>query len=229
MTCQLCRADRELRRSHVIPAFLYRGERGDRDLGEPGGSRLERPVREHLLCDGCEGFLNDHYEQPFRREWRRMLAVSSGLRPPDVRFLEDVDYAAVKLFLLSVFFRASVASRSPFGPFDLPPADLEAVRDMIRAREPGPDTRYPIVCRAVVDRRGRVVHSVQVPLRRTRFARTVLTMVFGGFEWNVFATTTHVPEIAAIRLSSVGLLPLAASSADALAGRAGNGGSRLRG
>lgn len=211
MTCQLCRTDRELRRSHIIPAFLYRGEAGDVDLGSRRGSRLDRPFREHLLCDPCEGFLNDEYEQPFRREWRRMLAASAGIRPPDVRFLQDVDYPSVKLFLLSVFFRASVASRSPFEPFDLPGPDLETVRGMIRAVDPGPDTVYPIVCRAVVDRRGRVVHAVKVPLRRQRFARTVLTMVFGGFEWNVFVTRASVPEIASIRLSSIGLLPLAAS------------------
>lgn len=37
--------------------------------GRLGRKFLQKGLREPLLCEGCEQFLNDNYEKPFKRYW----------------------------------------------------------------------------------------------------------------------------------------------------------------
>src|SRR5688572_9488357 len=75
--CKLCQRDADLRQSHIIPEFCYAqtydqvGSGRARMLSSDTSRTklLQKGLRDRLLCDVCEGHLNDEYEKPFHRVW----------------------------------------------------------------------------------------------------------------------------------------------------------------
>ena len=120
MNCALCERPEPLRNSHIIPELLYSTlyDQGHRMLGINGRGPLGRKIlqkglREPLLCEGCEQFLNDKYEKPFKKYWFDKKPLPNSLRSEGIR-LRGIDYATFKLFHLSILFRCSVASSETF-------------------------------------------------------------------------------------------------------------------
>src|SRR5947199_5279272 len=106
--CALCRIDRKLSRSHIIPEALYRSiYDSNRRMYRFHRDKLERPsfvqkgLTQHLLCEDCEQFINSKYERPFLEYWLGKLALPQ--RPPAKSFvhLGDIDYLTFKLFHIS--------------------------------------------------------------------------------------------------------------------------------
>jgi hypothetical protein len=156
--CRLCHQERPLVWSHVIPEFmhapLYDAGRRMLCLGEEHGRPRRRLVQkgdqERLLCQECDrDLINRRYEQPNTAFWR---ALAEGGRPcrgvtmtavsgQPATMVRGFDYASFKLLLLSVFWRASVASATKY-PINLQEHG-ERIRKMLLARNPGPETAYP--------------------------------------------------------------------------------------
>ena len=74
--CRLCHKDRILRKSHIVPEFLYShlyNEKGHmmgiNGIGAKGWKPLQQGIREHLFCEECEQHFNEHFEKPFRQQW----------------------------------------------------------------------------------------------------------------------------------------------------------------
>lgn len=154
--CRLCLEPKPLCRSHIIPEFMYSSlystNRMIAYIEEYG--RMRRRVvqvghRERLLCADCEDRINKNYESPNVGLWR---ALVEGQPPPPsisivplpyapATLVSGFDYASVKLLLLSIFWRASVAGRQNYlvnlGEHE------NAVRLMLLKAEPRPHTAYP--------------------------------------------------------------------------------------
>src|SRR5205807_8245068 len=134
--------------SHIIPEFLHKDTYGEghaalsvrADL--PYVRRLRKGLRERLLCDGCEGVIK-RYEDYFARTW-----YGQGVLPQfapehgEAVVTDGLDYAAFKLFHLSILWRASVATREEFRDVKLGPQHEDAIRRMLLAGDPGPADRY---------------------------------------------------------------------------------------
>src|SRR4029077_12914110 len=118
MSCKLCLGDaKPLRQSHIIPEFLYKdlydGKHRAAVLDVEGRrvGLIQKGLRDALLCDDCEQFLNETYEKPFCDEWRSGRLLPARISPGETYTVSGLDYARVKLFLLSVLFRAGVSTR----------------------------------------------------------------------------------------------------------------------
>jgi len=76
-TCSLCDLEREVVESHILPRFVYRpamneiGQlHGWNARGNLGRAVIQDGIKERLMCNECEDFLNTNYEQPFNEYWR---------------------------------------------------------------------------------------------------------------------------------------------------------------
>ena len=72
MKCRLCQQDKNLRESHIIPAFVYRWIKETSATGflrfvKNVNLRVQDGVKVKLLCDDCEGILNV-FETKFSHE-----------------------------------------------------------------------------------------------------------------------------------------------------------------
>lgn len=155
--CRLCHEPKPLCRSHIIPEFMYAGLYDSNHqmaayIEEYGRMRHRVPQighREHLLCVDCEDRINRNFEDPNIGFWRALVANQPP--PPGVSIVpvagaraslvSGFDYPSVKLLFLSIFWRASVASRWNYlvnlGEHE------ETIRRMILERRPGASTAYP--------------------------------------------------------------------------------------
>jgi hypothetical protein len=214
--CPLCRQTKELRASHIIPEFAYKpiyDERHRMVAFAPADvedkSYPQKGIRDRLLCGDCEQYFNKHFEHPFKRYWIDG-DVLSRLAGKEVVILNDVDYAAFKLFHLSVLWRASVSSHGAFQQVRLGPHE-EKIRQLLINRSLGEPWEYPIVCAAMTGETGDVQHNFVVPAMHFRYPGCRgYHFAFCGCQWLYYVASHHVRDLDHISLSADGRLPVLA-------------------
>lgn len=148
--------------SHLIPKALTRPEVSGHSFIEAGMGR--RPIRRHSSWYDNQ-LVTDHGEKILAaiddwaiRKLRQHRLVWSGWGPivslPNVdkipgtdsgaRTLNDKDWPKLRLFFLSILWRAAASSRSEFGDVNLPAGHLERLREMILNGNTEPNTFYPV-------------------------------------------------------------------------------------
>ncbi len=148
--CKLCGAEGELRKSHILPEFLYKPLYDENHCFmamSPCPSnitrKLQKGIRERLLCDLCEGQLAV-YEKYVKEaiydgknvtgEWQGNKVVLHGL-----------DYKITRLYYLSLLWRMSISSDPMFLNVNLGPHEKH-LRSMIRNEIPGEPEEYGFFC-----------------------------------------------------------------------------------
>jgi hypothetical protein len=190
MTCALCHLDCELRNSHIVPEFLHKPiyDEKHRTLlfgyGDERAQLLQKGVRERLLCADCEGRIQK-YEDYFARRWYQSSPFTEPINQAAV-VLTGLDYPSLKLFLLSIVWRASVAKSSTFRAADLGPHE-DTVRTMLLKGEPRSADEYRIYAGLIVDPDSRRVWDrvILEPLKTRVAGQWAYRMVFGGVSWTV--------------------------------------------
>jgi hypothetical protein len=188
MKCKFCGEDRKLCQSHVIPEFFYTPLYDDQHLlhahyRESGKVKFaQKGHREPLLCEECETLLNDRYEKYFKKAW-----YDDGALPRTPNFqqgaITGLDYRPFKPCLLSILWRASVASQHLFSRVDLGTKHERTVRQMLIDDDPGPEELYPIAV-DVLWLKDYVVRSAIVqPVDRRYDHKRVYLFAFGGCIW----------------------------------------------
>ncbi len=150
--CRLRGEVGDLCHSHVLPEFMYEPmyDQNHRFVAlSASGSGESEPVqkgyREYLLCRDCEGYFGEWERQvaPVFRSLRQRLHGAS----PNAVIRLPTQYASLKLFMLSLLWRASIAKHANYAAVDL--ASLEPiVRRMLCSATPGSEAAFPIVARA---------------------------------------------------------------------------------
>jgi hypothetical protein len=190
MRCALCGEAAELRKSHIIPEFIF-GPLYDEDLhrfhvlsSEVRNRYRQKGLREKLLCDACEQRFSVHEAYV-----SRLMFSDGSLRPepdgPTVVF-RGVDYQALKLFQLSVLWRASVSQLDFFRHVSLGDAHEARLRALLLRNDPGEPWQYGCMM-LVVFHEGLVVRDlVDQPIRRRVQGLTCYRFIFGGLAWLYF-------------------------------------------
>jgi hypothetical protein len=188
--CQLCHQDRVLCNSHIVPEFLYANlynEKGHM-LGINGRGKLGRAVLQHglkqqLFCSSCEQHFNDRFEKPFLEQWVRARPLPDPWHDMKQVCMAKFDYAAFKLFHLSVLFRASVCSLPTFSEVNLGPHE-ERIRKMLVDVDPGLPSTYPIFGHAIVHHEShRIVDMVTQAEKSSINGHKCWGIVYGGAQW----------------------------------------------
>jgi hypothetical protein len=170
--CKLTGNSGEFVQSHLIPRALTRPSiSGGRFISSGEGSRPKKSwsswYDEELVIRKGENIL-EAYDSWAIRELRRLKLVWSGLdRKPSlpvevwfgpkpeeigVREVECANPDKLRLFFLSLLWRAAATTRPEFREVNLDPHELELLRTMVRDGNPRPLDFYPTSLVRIVSR-----------------------------------------------------------------------------
>jgi len=161
--CQLTGAYGRYVRAHIIPAALTKPA----SKGKPylQGGEGSRPIRrwtswydEQLVTAEGEEILSD-YDHAGINELRRLKLIwssweSDDLRTADMlgeptahglRIIEGADGKALRLFFLSILWRAAATALPEFRPIRLRQRESQLLRDMLLRSSPDPQWLFPTV------------------------------------------------------------------------------------
>jgi len=213
MTCKLCGEQRKLCHSHVIPEFFYAPLYDDKHRlhqhqRHSGQVRLaQKGHRELLLCEGCEALLNGRYEQYVKAAW-----YDDGALPKTPNFQQTVitglDYRRFKLCLLSVLWRASVATQDLFSRVQLGPKHQGAIRQMLMNDDPGPVEVYPFAADVLWLNDYVVRSAVLQPVDRRYEHKRVYIFGFGGCIWYFLVGSDTAGMFRTLTIKRNGTLPI---------------------
>lgn len=187
--CRLCRQPRQLCKSHILPEFVYREVYDERHtFAEFSGTPNERNRRhrkgiwERILCTACERRFQSHEDYACKLIFNNPSV--SFPRPEGGMVFHDIDYPRLKLFQLSLLWRAGVSSQSMFRHVKLGPYE-EQLRQRLLCSGSSPPGDFPCTMEAIVDRgahlKGLMMEAV--PMKTDRDRSTVYPFVFGGYYW----------------------------------------------
>jgi hypothetical protein len=187
-----------LRNSHVISEFFYLPFYDQNNhkysvvkLNTPSLNSypVQKGVREYLLCHECEQQLGQ-YEDYVRN---LLYDASGGLRITSFPHTVGVDYAKVRLFQLSILWRASISNREFFANIKLAHVDEERLRDMIHQKNPGSWDDFG--CYVIGDVKGRAKEFMEQPgkLNIPWIQTDSYSFMMAGMMWIFFKEAAHLP------------------------------------
>jgi hypothetical protein len=143
--CRFCGHDKKLVKAHIIPEGFFRSLRQGKDMPRLlSSSRHAHPKKipigvydTEILCETCERLFQhwDQYGQEFfarkHRDWKPL-----SIHGHRIYEIHDYDYASLKLFFVSILWRASVSGQDFFKRVNLGPLEDTAKR-LIAEATPG--------------------------------------------------------------------------------------------
>jgi hypothetical protein len=215
--CKLCGEIGELQRSHVVPEFAYGPIYDEKHkimafepLAPEKPWKIQKGLRELLLCRDCERSLNHSYEQRFKEYWfdQRPLAE---LEARDEAILTVPDPGRFKLFHLSVLLRADLASHRQWSEVNLGERHRSRLIEMVRSEDPGEAYEYPIVCCGI--RRSPKDPSiwwdlVAPPNPGRMDGMRFYQFTFGGCGWMYYVSSHRLPLVETVALRPDGTMPV---------------------
>lgn len=155
MPCIRCGIEGPLAESHILPAAFYRQVQQDSSILLQFGSGDDahrRKLRKgsyvtDILCPECDNWLNQRYEQ-YAIE---VLIEERGITPvylirEDLQLwrLDAVDIQRLKLFLLSILWRADRSDHATYRGFHLGPAAAQ-IQAMVLNEDPCRQDEFPVI------------------------------------------------------------------------------------
>ncbi len=188
MKCKLCRQEKKLLNSHIIPEFFYKYTYSSShkisvvSTGKISKEflNLQKGLKERLLCADCEQLLS-----PWEKYVREAIFGGTPLKGmSDNRLIkiEGLDYRTFKLFGLSLIWRASVSTNRFFENIDLGSHE-EVIRKKLLQNEPGEENEYAIVLSAVKLENAPIKDLVMRPEELSDGGFTYLRFFLGSFIW----------------------------------------------
>lgn len=162
--CKLTGATGKLTRSHLIPKSLTKPEEPGLPLIQSGSGK--RPVKRHTSWydpnlvtvegEALLGELDDWAIEFLRRKklvwsgWGPMQSLGAmqdaiPSTPNGIRRISVVEPGRLRLFFLSLAWRAAASTLKDFDDVKLPADEVERLRQMILARTPEPQSFYPVL------------------------------------------------------------------------------------
>lgn len=153
MKCKFCNKEKKLIKAHIIPESFFRelaSKKGPSLLVEdtPGTFPKRLPIGPYdkdLLCYDCEkqfGDWDDYAQQILLKE----IGFKELKKGEDIvgYKVDQFDYVRLKLFFISMLWRASASQLDFFNNVSLGPFESMA-RDMIEKKDPGNDENFSVV------------------------------------------------------------------------------------
>ena len=139
--CRLCTESHELKNSHIIPSWAFKFIRDKKldnrfyELFNKNRTIIQDGPKEYLLCDECEQQIGQ-YEKYFKEAVHLNRHGTDEAYERGSLIINNLDYKKIKLFFLSLLWRASVSSKPEFENVSIG-EDEEVIRRMIDAENPG--------------------------------------------------------------------------------------------
>ena len=199
-TCKLCGQHKNLlKKSHIYPSFICKGvfDRTNRTiLASLKGNRGPKFYQtgfydKNVLCEHCDNVIIGRLER----------YAASVLPPPtpcslmNVRtqvendqlttlHFSSIDYKQLKLFVLSLLWRAHHSQNEFFQKVHIPTHE-PILRQMILACEPGADTEYEMSIVRIDRPNGQIVDMIPAPEVGERWQLDVALFIISGLIFSV--------------------------------------------
>lgn len=203
--CRLCGNNKLLCKSHIIPEAFYKPVYDKhnhlflRYNAENKGMKskcVRKGLWEYLLCKECEKKLNDNYEDYAKKVWNgydkgEHSKIKFIPRPHGLE-TTGLNYCRMKLFFLSVLWRAGISTLPDFGSVILGPHEKK-IRKMIYEGNPGRYFEYGTLLFA--NRKDKEIkhitgHSIFIlPPIRTKDNHRVYRFCIGSIFWYIFVSS----------------------------------------
>lgn len=213
-TCRLCLSVSLLRRSHVVPKFLYEPLRDDDTHGfaaiSDSGSvvAIQDGIYERMLCQQCEEKLQK-WEDRAARILRRLPDLSARV-PGYVEDVSGVDYKSFRLFCLSIIWRTSSASNPAFSEVSIEDNHQEEIRKAVLQGDPLNPLDYPVLLIRPCGP-GAFHEYFRLPTAREMFSHPAYNFIMGGMYWIFFVCRSRDSSLSAYSgsfQSKAGVLPI---------------------
>ncbi len=129
--CKLCELQRQLRRSHILPEFMYQNLYDENprrfhslnvdldDISKSSNKIEQKGIREFLLCDQCEGLISKYEKYAAetiyaKNNGNKAYIVNASKTDKGQYTLYDYagfSYKDFKLFLLSILWRMLISEK----------------------------------------------------------------------------------------------------------------------
>lgn len=213
MYCALCKLDRVLKNSHIVPEFIHKPVYDDKHStllfghGKSSYKLIQKGLRERLLCGECEQRIQK-FEEYFARYWYQSNPISVRIGDIEI-LLKSLDYRRFKLLLLSIIWRASVSGLPEFATVNLGPHE-ESIRRMILKDDPGTSETYPIFAGLIIDpeTHGLWDQVILEPLQIRVGPHWAYRVVFGGAAWTIITSSHYTLSLQGHLLTENGELRL---------------------
>ena len=225
--CRLCLKEATLQNSHVIPKFFAEGVYYRFATGKSGASqpfmlpvnidpkvkmgRMQKGFwekkwgfQQKLLCEDCEkrvGALENYAKKLF---YGRSNPIRLKLPILEDPFFQT-DYRKLKLFQMSLLWRASEAKGLFFRAVDVGKKHSENLRQKLFEGDPGNEDEYPCAMARLIApkefgllrlRSGKTLEDmVFAPVAKRWQGKHVYTFMMGGLVWIFAVSSTGPPEI----------------------------------
>ena len=152
---------------------------------------MQKGAYEKLLCFACEQKLSV-YEAYAKRVFFGGLTLTARRNLGSVEF-QGIDYAQLKLFQLSILWRAGVSKLDFFGNIRLGPHQ-ERIRSILFSGSPPPSGSYPCLVSAVVNDGAGLQDFMLQPFMSRLVGVLAAQFFFGGFRWIYFVNSNAIPN-----------------------------------
>ncbi|MBS0578674.1 MAG: hypothetical protein JSR36_05370 [Proteobacteria bacterium] len=152
--CRFCDQERPLIDAHIVPEAFYREIKSDDDAmlflvsSNVATHPKKTPIGPYdsgILCRECEDLFWEWDDYAIRLLIADRYTAFKRVVMGDVQYFEaaSVDYRKLKLFMIAVAWRASVATHAAFKKVSLGKREQRA-KELLRAREPGPENEFGV-------------------------------------------------------------------------------------
>ena len=195
MLCKFCKKEKKLRNSHIIPEFFYKHLYDEKhkmiviDTKKKKFSdkwKIQKGIREHLLCDDCENYFNREFENKFNIHWYDQNNCISSISI-NSEVVISVDSELLQKLLLSILWRASVSSHRNFKYVNLGQKHEESIRQILLGnQDPFHHNSYEIWGTAITHEDGVVIHDLVCPPLSFKIeSHQCYATIFGGIQWYI--------------------------------------------
>lgn len=153
MTCCYCRQEKKLIKAHIIPEGFFRRLREEQNppmmlTNTPGKYPKKMPIGvydKNILCDECEkifGAWDEYAQQLLTDEPLHGETILYGTQCIGWRVTE-YDYTKLKLFFISLLWRASVSKQDFYRKVNLGSFE-EKAKELIAQKNPGTSEEFGV-------------------------------------------------------------------------------------
>lgn len=211
--CKLCLKDSKLIKAHIIPEFMYKGMKDEKnvfykvtyDLDSKSSKKKKIQTGDfdkNILCAECDnGIIGARYER-----YAQLSMYGEDLDPnilPDCKNFKfptnnggytictNIDYCKMKLFVLSILFRASVSNLEIFKEISLGAKHEERIRDILLNEVVPEEKEYPIVLTSFLKTKNSLKNLIAQP-KRIRYKNNINAYIFliDSIQYLIFVNST---------------------------------------
>jgi len=197
--CQLCLQEKKLIKAHIIPEFLYRDIKDENNVLYKSTYNLDTlenktqkiqtgEFDKDILCQDCDNrILGSTYER-----YAQSTMFGSNLNPEiapicnnfqnpadgaEYSICTNIDYGKMKLFLLSILWRASITKRKIFKDVSLGKKHEERIRYLLHTGNVPSEQEYPVVITSLMRTKNKLKNVIGQP-KRVRFQNGLNAYIF---------------------------------------------------